>query len=157
VSRFKLVKPFALAICSALVLMASACHPSSPSSASPTFDASHPSDVEIRAAIENAINIQNGSADDVVKVVSFKKTDGQVGDAFGVQVYAVFYEATFECIDASGCVVASPSKLFDLVSSKRIGLGLAIAGHDPYKQFAKGSSFVAHGKVTLSKSEKGWH
>jgi hypothetical protein len=117
--------------------MATACGPS------------HPSDADVRAAIERQIN----EGLDKVKVLSFKKTDGQASNVSGVQMYEVSYEATSECIDASGCLVMPDSRLNpDLVYS-----GQKFAGTPSgFKHYDKGSNLITHNKVTLSKSEQGW-
>jgi len=142
VNRISPVKLLAFIICSSFVLIATACGPS------------HPSDAEVRAAIEHGINLRW----EIVKVVSFKKTDGQAGNVAGVQMYEVSYEATSECIDASGCVVWPDSKLNpDMVFPRSYEKQVAGTIPSEWKQFDKGSMLTTSGKVTLSKSEKGWH
>ncbi len=161
------VKRFAIALCSAIALLATACGPSRPSNASSASDASHPSDAEIRAAIERGISVNSGK----VKVIAFKKTDGQDSNVFGVQVYAMSYEANSECTDDSGCVVCPPGpsqgnpsahpfsvpdgfsdSVFPRSSFKAGGARIP----SECKQIDKGGNLTTHGKVTLSKSENGW-
>ena len=162
------VKLFATLLCSALVLQATACGPSRPSDSSSTTDATQPSETEIRAAIEHGISLGSGAK---IKVASFKKTDGQASNVFGVATYGMSYEANSECVDDSGCVVCPPAppdagtaarlwSAMDGVSDAVYPVSFFRSGGAPVpsqcKRFAKGGNLTTHGKVTLSKSEKGW-
>jgi hypothetical protein len=141
------VKLIALTLCSTFVLFTTACGPS------------RPSEADGRAALERHYN----SLEEVVKVDSLKKTDGQDGNMNGIPFYVMSYEATSECIAASGCgvcptgvgvSVASQSFLSNAV---RIGAREKAAGRvGACTLFDKGSKFTTNGKLNFAKSENGW-
>lgn len=110
---------------------------------------SRPSDSAGRSVLENAYK-------NIVKISSFKKTNAQEGNAFGVSVYEMEYEATVEYI-SNAC---------------EIGFGRAIEGGlggvspisdkpSPLECMAgrihkKGEKETIKGKLVFEKTEKGW-
>jgi hypothetical protein len=139
-TQIKSVKYFAIVLCSVLILFAVACGPS------------RPSERDGQAAAERRLN----QLEEVVKVDSLKKTDGQDVNVFGVQSYVMSYQATSECIAASGCAVFSTGGVDLVFSESYLAKIRGGRSFDDCTLFDRGAKFTTHGKLVFAKSEKGW-
>jgi hypothetical protein len=102
-----------------------------------------------------------------LKLVSFKKTDGQSGEAFGIKMYNMSYAARIEVLETPakahiparrGVLPESYQPPRDVLAASENGepwqiLGYAVGSIDEIK---KGNFFDATGEMHFEKSENGW-
>ena len=134
------VRLIALTLCSTFVLITTACGPS------------HPSEADGQAALERRYN----SYGTIAKVDSLTKTDGQDINANGVQSYLASYDATSECIAASGCAVCSTLGVDSVLPRSVVIKMNAAGGAAQCTLLDRGAKFTTHSKIIFQKSEKGW-
>ena len=110
---------------------------------------SKPSESVGRSVLENAYK-------NIVKIISLEKTNAQEGNAFGVPVYEMAYEATVEYI-SNACEIGSGRALAG-------GLGyISLISDNPSpfecitgKIHRRGERETIKGKLIFQKTEKGW-
>ncbi|MFH1231346.1 MAG: thermonuclease family protein [Planctomycetota bacterium] len=107
--------------------------------------ASKPPEVKDNPDANDGQSVLESSLKGLVKVVSFKKTDGQAGEVFGVKQYALMYEAEIECL--VDCFV-NPS-LGGI--RKAEGMGIMEVRKN------RGDHIGMKGQINFEKTEKGWN
>lgn len=147
-NRIDPVKRLVTFLCfSALILLATAC----------TAASLRPSEADGQAALALQVSLESPHNSENVKVVAFKKIDGQDRrNGLGVQLYAMTYESTYECIAPAGCLVC-PGRPN---ANKMVAKGYYKAANDAKlydcQNVDKGVKNKTQGQILFEKSEKGW-
>ena len=123
-----------------------------------------PSASDGRQAIEDRIKRDSGGR---IRLVQFRKTNGQLAEVMGVKVYTVEYETEIEFLEACKWnIIAFAGAIMDDEVSFRTTKSpdkplselaqLAESATNPGTDVSKGQRFKLMGAIRFEKKEKGW-
>lgn len=96
-----------------------------------------------------------------IRIVSFQKTNGQMGEVFGVEIYQLSYKGEIEFLEECFWVKGMESGMglgpasFRTVTRQE-GLRDRLGALDNRRLMQKGVKSEISGQLTFEKTEKGW-
>jgi hypothetical protein len=116
-------------------------------------------------SVANAKEIINGRIERQSKgrimLVSFQKTNGQMGEIFGVKVYQLSYKGEIEFLEECFWVkgmdaAAGLGPVSFRTVTRQEGLRNRLGALDNRRLMQKGARSEISGQITFEKTEKGW-